>query len=34
MTFWHFRNEFGLVLNDLIVMKIRAYNAYGWGKFT
>lgn len=34
MSYLTFRNDFGLVLNDLIVAKIRAYNAYGWGNYS
>lgn len=33
VTFLTFRNDFGLVLNDPIIAKIRAYNAYGWGLY-
>jgi len=33
VTYLTFRNDFGLVLNDLIIAKIRAYNAYGWGLY-
>ena len=33
MTYLTFRNDFGLVLNNPIIAKIRAYNAYGWGLY-
>ncbi len=44
VSFLTLRNDFGLVLNDLVVAKIRAYNAFGimqygikelgWGEYT
>ena len=33
VTFLTFRSDFGLVLDNLIVAKIRAYNSFGWGLF-
>lgn len=33
MTFLTLRNDFNLVLNDLVVAEIRAYNSYGWGLY-
>jgi len=33
ITYLTFRNDFGLVLNDPIIARIRAYNAYGWGLY-
>jgi hypothetical protein len=33
VTFLTLRSDFGLVLNDLIVAKIRAYNAFGYMQY-
>jgi len=34
VPFLTFRNDFKLLVGELIVVSISAYNAYGWGLYT